>query len=326
MQVSPNVRAVQVPDANPMHPQFTTIYLVGRGQVLTIDSGEDMERYRWMLRGYLAATEKAEIGISCVTHHHADHSSNLRWLRDEFGAEVRVLEQGMALLGGRLPDTGVEPIYDGLDLGPSDDVRLTAIHTPGHSLDSVCYFLESEGVLFTGDTILGASSTTINDLGAYLTSLRQLRDLPNLKLMCPGHGPVIEDPIAYIDAYIAGRQARERQILAALAETPDMTTWAIMELIYADLNLVPRLQRAADRQVSTHLRKLEKEGRVKVYAGKPRQKTAEELAKEQEEEHERIEIIRRADQYREEARRRTLISQENPWMEEWEEPPRYSLA
>ena len=105
-----------------------------------------------------------------------------------------------------------------------------------------------------------------------------------------------------------------------------MTTWAIMELIYADLNLVPRLQRAADRQVQTHLRKLEKEGRVQVYGGKPRKKTPEELAREEEDEHERQDVIRRADEYRDEARRRALISQENPWLEEWEEPPRYALA
>jgi endoribonuclease LACTB2 len=326
MQVTPNVRAVQVPDTNPMHPQFTDIYLVGRGQVLTIDSGEDMERYRWMLKGYLAATEKAEIGLSLVTHHHADHSSNLRWLHDEFAADVHVFEQGIPLLRNRLPDSGVQSFQHGSEIGPSDDVKLQVIHTPGHSVDSVCFYLEEEGVLFTGDTILGASSTTINDLGDYLTSLSALRDLPNLQLMCPGHGPVIENPVAYIDAYINGRHARDRQILAALAENPEMTTWDIMELIYADLNLVPRLQRAADRQVSTHLRKLEKEGRVKVYPGKPRQKTAEELAKAEEEEHEKLEVIRRADEYRDEMRRRNLIAQENPWMAEWEEPPRYALA
>src|ERR1051325_7765669 len=116
MQVSPSVRAVQVPDTNPMHPQFTTIYLVGRGQVLTIDSGEDMERYGWMLKGYLAATEKAEMGISCVSHHHADHSSNLRWHREEFGADVRVFEQGMPLLQNRLPDSGVTAIRAGTEL------------------------------------------------------------------------------------------------------------------------------------------------------------------------------------------------------------------
>jgi glyoxylase-like metal-dependent hydrolase (beta-lactamase superfamily II) len=326
MQVTASVRAVQVPDTNPMHPQFTTIYLVGRDQVLTIDSGEDMERYRWMLRGYLAAVERAEIGISCVTHYHADHSSNLRWLRDEFGADVRVLEQGIPLLQARLPDSGVQAIADGAEFGPSDDVRLRAIHTPGHSADSVCYYLETEGVLFTGDTILGASSTTIADLGTYLSSLAQLRDLPNLRLLCPGHGPVIDNPVAYIDAYIQGRHARERQILALLAEHPEMTTWDIMERIYADQNLGPRLRRAADRQVSTHLRKLEQEGRVRVYPGRPRQKTAEALAQEQEEEHERLEVIRRADEYREQARRQALVRQEYGAMAEWEEPPRYALA
>ena len=137
---------------------------------------------------------------------------------------------------------------------------------------------------------------------------------------------MIDNPVDYIDAYINGRHLRERQILDALAQTPEMTTWAIMELIYADLNLGPRLRRAADRQVNTHLRKLEKEGRVKVYDGRPRQKSAEELAQAEEEEHERMDVIRRADEYREEARRRTLVSQENPPLEEWEEPPRYSLA
>src|SRR5262245_51047607 len=102
MQVSKNVRAVQVPDDNPMHPQFTTIYLVGKGQVLTIDSGEDMDRYRWMLKGYLAATEKAEIALSAITHHHSDHSANLKWLRDQFGAEILVHKSGEPLLVDKL--------------------------------------------------------------------------------------------------------------------------------------------------------------------------------------------------------------------------------
>src|SRR5207245_2748617 len=107
MQVSASVRAVQVPDDNPMHPVFTTIYLVGRDQVLTIDSGEDMERYRWMLKGYLAASERAEIAVSAVTHHHRDHSSNLKWLRDEFRAEIYVVEAAAGLLTEQLPPTGV---------------------------------------------------------------------------------------------------------------------------------------------------------------------------------------------------------------------------
>jgi glyoxylase-like metal-dependent hydrolase (beta-lactamase superfamily II) len=205
-------------------------------------------------------------------------------------------------------------------------VRLTAIQTPGHSVDSVCFYLESEGVLFTGDTILGESGTTINDLSVYLESLSELRRLPNLRLICPGHGPVMDDPVGYIDAYIEGRHQRERQILDALAQSPELTSWGIMEAVYGDRHLVPRLLRAADRQVVTHLRKLEKEGRITIRPGKPREKSAEEVAQAAEEEHERLDVMRRAEEYREEARRRALYGQENPWQADWEEPPLYALT
>src|SRR5689334_3529266 len=202
MQLTPNVRAVQVPDANPMHPQVTSIYLVGRGQALTIDSGEDDDRYRWMLKGYLAATEHAEIGQSAVTHYHADHSSNLKWLRDQFGADVLAFRGAPQYMQDRLPDQGLRLLDDGVEVGRSDAVRLQVIHTPGHSPDSVCYYLEAEGVLFSGDTLLGSTTTTVHDLADYMASLQRLRDLPNLKLVCPGHGPVIENPAQTIDDYI----------------------------------------------------------------------------------------------------------------------------
>ena len=324
MQVSPNVRAVQVPDESPMHPEFTTIYLVGRGQVLTIDSGEDAERYRWMLKGYLAATEHAEIGQSAVTHFHADHSANLRWLHDQFGAEVHVLETGAPLMADRLPDTGVKHFVEGAEFGPGGGVRLVALHTPGHSPDSVSFYLEDEGVLFTGDTVLGAATTTVNDLTAYMHSLRRLRDLPNLQQICPGHGPLIDNPVQRIDAYLRHREQRERQVLKEMASGEALTSWQIMERIYTDVN--PRLRRMADGNVRAHLRKLEQDGRIETHAGKRRDKGPAEVAEAEAQEHARIEVIRQADSYREEARRRQLFLQENPPADEWEEPPRYELV
>src|SRR5690606_21843426 len=98
-----SVRAVQVPDDNPMHPMFTNIYIIGQDQVLTIDSGETMERYQWMLRGYLAATEKAEIALAAITHHHADHSGNLKWVNKEYNADIVVHRKAIPLLKGRIP-------------------------------------------------------------------------------------------------------------------------------------------------------------------------------------------------------------------------------
>ncbi len=323
MQVTPNVRAVQVPDDNPMHPQYTTIYLVGQDQSLTIDSGEDFERYRWMLRGYLAAVEKSEIMLSAVTHHHADHSANLRWLQDEFGATIHALGGSADLLGDRLPEQGVQFIEEGDEILVAGDVRLQVMHTPGHSTDSVCYYLEEEGVLFTGDTILGASTTTINDLHEYMATLDRLRSLPNLKVMCPGHGPLIYNPIETIDDYIRRRTVREQEILDILAEGPEFTSWDMVERLYQDVDR--RLWRAADRVVQTHLRKLEKEGAVKVYAGVPRTRSAEDAAREKQEEHERQEVILQAAEYEKQAKRRALGRQEAGPALEWLEPPRYEL-
>src|SRR5690606_2366558 len=84
-----------------------------------------------------------------------------------------------------LPPTGVETLARGgvLDAGGP---RLQVLHTPGHSADSVCFYLEDEGVLFTGDTILGGTTTTVQDLAAYMRSLTMLQNLPNLRVICPG--------------------------------------------------------------------------------------------------------------------------------------------
>jgi glyoxylase-like metal-dependent hydrolase (beta-lactamase superfamily II) len=324
MQLTPNVRAVQVPDANPMHPQVTSIYLVGRGQALTIDSGEDEERYRWMLKGYLAATEHAEIGQSAVTHYHADHSSNLKWLRDQFGADVLAFRGAPQYMQDRLPDQGLRMLDDGVEVGPSDAVRLQVMHTPGHSPDSVCYYLEAEGVLFSGDTLLGSTTTTVHDLADYMASLQRLRDLPNLKLICPGHGPVIENPAQTIDDYIKHRNAREQQIVAALSTGETLTSWEIMERIYTDIDI--RLRCAADGNVRSHLHKLEREGRLKTYEGVRKDPSPEAVATAQAEEHERVETLRKADQIRTDMRRRALFLQENPPSDEWLEPPRFELA
>jgi len=323
MQVSPSVRAVQVPETNPMHPQFTTIYLVGRDQVLSIDTGADEERYRWMLRGYLAATEKAEIGMSALSHFHFDHSSNLRWVCEEFNAEAHVSPDTAARLDGKLPDH-VLPLNEGDELSPGGSVRLQVLHTPGHSPDSLCFYLEDEGVLFTGDTILGGTSTAVNDLADYLQSLRRLRALPNMQVICPGHGPLITDPVTWIDEYITHREERESQIVAELSKGVPLTSWQIMEHLYTDVD--PRLRRMADRNVQTHLAKLEKEGRLLVHDGKPRHRSDEEVDREAAEHATREAVIKQADEYREQDRRRALFLQENPPTEQWKEPPRYEMG
>jgi endoribonuclease LACTB2 len=324
MQVSPSVRAVQVPDENPMHPDFTSIYLVGNGQVLSIDSGEAMDRYRWMLRGYLAAVEKSEIALAGITHHHADHSGNLKWVREELRAEIVAPKHGIPLLKGRLPKDGVRTFSDGevLSLGGGVDVRV--IFTPGHSTDSVVYYLENEGVLFSGDTLLGSSTTTVHDLGPYRKSLQMLLELPHLKVICPGHGPLVHDPRERLQQYINHRNMREQQIIGAMKEGGALSSWEIMLKLYPEID--KRLRRAADNNVRSHLKQLEDEGRLKTHAGKPRRPSHTRQARQEEHVKQRTAAIKQAKKFEAELRREEIRAQENPPASEWLEPPRFELA
>ena len=324
MQVSPSVRAVQVPDDDPMHPQFTSIYIVGNGQVLTIDSGEAMDRYKWMLRGYLAATERAEIALAGITHHHSDHSGNLKWAHDEMKAEIIAPKSAIPLLKGRLPSKGVTTLVDGqvLDLGGGTHVRI--LLTPGHSVDSVCYYIEDEGVLFSGDTLLGTGTTTVHNLGDYRRTLARLLELPNLKVICPGHGPLVNDPRERLQLYVDHRNMRERQIVDVLEGGAAVSSWDIMLLLYPDID--KRLRRAADNNVRTHLRQLEEEGRLKVYAGKPKRSASTTTVKQEEHARYRKQVVKQADKFAAEDRRAMRRAQENPPTDQWVEPPRYELA
>jgi glyoxylase-like metal-dependent hydrolase (beta-lactamase superfamily II) len=306
-----------------MHPDYTNIFVVGKGQVLTIDSGEAMDRYKWMIRGYLAAVERAEVALAGITHHHADHSGNLKWVREELKAEIVAPKQGLPLLKGRLPRTGVRTFADGQVLDLDGGVNVRVLFTPGHSTDSVCYYLEDEGVLFSGDTLLGSSTTTVHDLATYRQSLAMLAALPNLKVICPGHGKLIMDPRERIQMYINHRNMREQQILGVLKEGGPWTSWDIMMKLYPDVNT--RLRRAAENNVRSHLVQLEGEGRIRVHAGKAKRPNAARQLRQEEHAKQRDAIIRQAKKLEAQQRRAEIRAQENPSSAEWSEPPRYEL-
>ena len=144
-----------------------------------------------------------------------------------------------------------------------DGVTLIPVYTPGHASDHLCYFLVEEQALFTGDVILAGSTTVIppadGDLTAYMTSLRRLQQL-DVQRIYPAHGPVVEDGPAKIREYIEHRLLRERQILEVVGEGR-ATIPGIVEKIYAEVS--PALHVAAAMSVESHLRALEKAGRVR---------------------------------------------------------------
>ena len=326
MKISESVRAAMVPDENPMHPDFTSIYLVGPEgrQSLTIDSGEAIERYQWFLKGYLAAVEQEEIGIAAITHHHSDHSGNLKWAKASLGADVAIPKGGRRLLTGRIPRE-VDQLEDGQTLKLGKGVNVEVLATPGHSVDSLCYYLEDEGVLFTGDTLLGSSTTTVSDLRAYRRSLERLLKLPNLRVICPGHGKIVRDPRKRLKAYVEHRNMRERQVLDALKGNVQLSSWEIMLKLYPDID--PRLRRAAEGNVKSHLDQLAQEGQITVYEGKPkRAKSQKAIEREHQREHEHQRIIKQAKKLETQARRAEIYRQENPPTEQWSKPPLYELT
>ena len=325
MQVTPHVRMVPVPEEEPMRPRSTNIYCVGAGaELLTIDSGEAIDKFYWMLRGYLAATERAEISVAAITHHHFDHSGNLIRVHETLGADVAVPANGVDLLKGRLPSTGVRTYTDGQVIDLDGGTRVHVLATPGHSVDSLCYYIEEDGVLFTGDTLLGVGTTVVGDLAAYRTSLQRLLALPNLQVLCPGHGPLVHDARERLQSYVDHRAMREEQVLAILARGKPVSSWEIMREIYGD-SIDKRLRRAADGNVRAHLDQLRAAGRVSEHPGTARKPDKTKQKQEREQAREQGKVIKQARKYEEQARQRALAMQENPPTEQWARMPRYAL-
>ena len=252
--LSPGVRRILAPNPSVMTGPGTNSYLIGRSEVAVIDPGPDDP-------AHVANLEEA--GSGCirwilVTHTHPDHSPGAAELKAKTGAQVL----GYAARDGFRPDT---IITDGHRLeGP--DFVLRAIHTPGHASNHLCYLLEGERWLFSGDHVMSGSTVVIappdGDMAAYLQGLVRVADLsPPLAGMAPGHGPFIDDPAAKLDEYIRHRHSREAAIAAALAQAGESGVDELVSTVYTD---VPEaLWPIARFSVWAHLRKLAQEGKAR---------------------------------------------------------------
>jgi glyoxylase-like metal-dependent hydrolase (beta-lactamase superfamily II) len=236
----------------------TNTYVIGTGlERLLLDTGQGVDGYLPLLEKSIADVAGA-IGLSgiVITHHHIDHVGGLRVLLERFGP---LPVYGMKL-DARDAGDGLVRVGDG-DVVRTEGATLRALWTPGHASDHLCFYLEEERALFTGDVVLGAGTTVIprdGDLGDYLDSLRRLLAL-ELTVIYPAHGPAIHQPHAKIREYLAHRQLRETQIEEALAQG-ERTVAEIVSALYTDVPAY--LHPAAAMSVEAHLRKLSKEGRV----------------------------------------------------------------
>jgi glyoxylase-like metal-dependent hydrolase (beta-lactamase superfamily II) len=258
--VSPLVGRVLGLNPGMMTGPGTNTYLLGRRDPILLDTGAGVPEYMNELAGYLAERGWKQPARVVLTHRHRDHLGGVPHLRERF----RGLRVGkMIHRDAELPE-GIDDLRDGATI-QGDGVTLRAIYTPGHASDHLCYYLEEENAVFTGDVVLAGSTTVIpaedGDLLDYMSSLKRLQQL-GVRRIYPAHGPVVEDGPALIAEYIEHRLLRERQILEVLGDGP-ATIPAIVERVYA---AVPKnLHAMAGQSVASHLKKLAREGRVREH-------------------------------------------------------------
>jgi len=269
-QVSPRIRRVIADNPGPFTFTGTGTYIVGQGEVAVIDPGPDDPAH---LQAILAAIPNERVSAIVITHHHADHSPLAGPLKAATGAPV----YGCPVTRHVAEEAGAPRMEAGHDLAFQPDVNLCAggtiagpgwtleaIPTPGHTSNHLCYALAQENACFTGDHIMGWSTTVITppdgDMTDYLRSLQAIADR-NFDVLWPTHGPPIRDVAAFIDAYAAHRQERMDQILLALADGP-ATIRELVPNLYRDVDA--RLHPAAARSMLAAIIHMERGGDIEA--------------------------------------------------------------
>jgi glyoxylase-like metal-dependent hydrolase (beta-lactamase superfamily II) len=265
-EVAPDVRRILCNNPGAFTFRGTNTYLIGRGEVAVLDPGpEDAEHLRAILR----ATEGERITRILVSHTHRDHSPGVVALKAATGAPSFGFGPHLTPpeAGGEGGDHDFRPdvtLADGEAL-ESDDWRLTALHTPGHCANHLCFALETEHdqcVLFSADHVMSWSTSVVSppdgDMAAYMASLAKVAARED-RLYLPGHGPPLPDPAPFVAALAAHRMEREAKVLEALRAVRRATALDLVPAAYGaqlDTRLVP----AASRSLLAHLIKLAAEG------------------------------------------------------------------
>jgi glyoxylase-like metal-dependent hydrolase (beta-lactamase superfamily II) len=248
LPVASGIRRIVAPNAGPMTYHGTNTWLLDEPDgVVVIDPGPDAAAH---VAAILAATG-GQVARILLTHTHPDHLGATAALQAATGASVSAWAKPW--VRGFAPTHG---IADGERIG-----SLTALHTPGHASDHLCFACD-DGVVFTGDHVMSWSTSIVSppdgDMAAYMASLRSLLARDD-RLYLPGHGPPLPEPAALVRGMLSHRIAREAAVLRALEAGP-RTEADLVEALYTGLaaHLVP----AARRSILAHLRKLEADGKV----------------------------------------------------------------
>ena len=255
--VAPLIRRIIARNPSPFTFRGTGTYVVGQGEVAVIDPGPDLTDH---VEALLAGLDGERVTHILITHTHRDHSPGAQALKEATGAPTYGFGPHA---GGKRGDAAVEEGGDwdfvpDLTLRDGDKIagkgwKFDAVHTPGHTSNHLCFALRDSGILFSGDHVMGWSTTVIappdGDMAAYMASLDKLLDRGDA-IYWPTHGPAITEPQQHVRAFIAHRREREASIRDCLRAGIGRID-AIVERLY--IGLQPGLRRAAGRSVQAHL-------------------------------------------------------------------------
>jgi len=243
--VSPLIRRIVARNPGPFTGPGTATYVIGHGRVALIDPGPALASH---IEAILHTLRGETIEDILITHTHSDHWPAAEAIQRATGARTYGFNMDQKLRDG--------------DVVAGPGWQITAVHTPGHTSDHLCFSLARERVLFSGDHVMGWSTSVIippdGDMAAYMHSLEKLLDRDDAIYM-PTHGPAIPDPKPHVRAFIEHRRERSAAILRRLA-LGDATIPEIVEAVYVDLS--PGLRGAAGRSVLAHLIELAGLGKV----------------------------------------------------------------
>jgi glyoxylase-like metal-dependent hydrolase (beta-lactamase superfamily II) len=270
-QVSPLIGRLVARNPGSFTYTGTGVYIIGDEDVAVIDPGPDSAEHFEALKSALAGRKVTHV---LVTHSHQDHSPLARPLADWAGCEVYAKGPAPSSMQGAVLEAGEDLTFkpdrligDGWTCSGSG-WTIAAMETPGHTANHVCYALLEENALFSGDHIMGWSTSVISppdgSMSQYLDSLRKV-ERGGFDVIYPSHGaPITEDPSGFVRAYIAHRERREEGIIGAL-KAGDRSIAEIVRRIYTDVE--SSLHPAACHSVLAHMIHLHDRGRVRSSDG-----------------------------------------------------------
>jgi glyoxylase-like metal-dependent hydrolase (beta-lactamase superfamily II) len=264
--IAPGIRRILCDNPGPFTFRGTNSYLIGRGQVAVLDPGP-VDRAH--LAALLAATAGERITAILVSHTHRDHSPGAAALQAATGAPSFGFGPHLTPpeAGGEGGDHAFHPdqrLADGEAIsGP--DWRLTALHTPGHCANHLCFALEDaagSGTMFSADHVMSWSTSVVSppdgDMAAYMAALARVAARRD-SLLLPGHGPPLPEPAPFLAGLAAHRREREARVLAALRQAGMASAAELVPAAYGP-TLDAKLAPAAARSLLAHLIKLAAEG------------------------------------------------------------------